>query len=171
MLLASEVIIMLTFSFLLSCITSELSVAYMEYMSIEAFEVITLKLLIVAQAHTTLIAMAVVLIIIIIPILKLRRTDMNSSILRKRRSNKVRNIMIGLQCAIFIICFSLLGVAIMAEKDEMSHHLKHQSQKELDRVFCLHPFIYHWDEIRQEIEKLPVVESFVYCSNEKFSKP
>lgn len=170
MLLASEVIIMLTFSFLLSCITSELSVTYMKYMHIESFAIITLELLIAAQAHTTLLAMAVVLIIIIFPILKLRRTDMNSSILRKRQGNKVRNIMIGLQFAIFITCFSLLGVAINAEKDERSHHLRHQSEKELDRVFCLHPFFHHWDEIRQQIEKLPEVESFVYCSNEKFSK-
>ena len=169
MLLASEVVIMLTVSFLLSCITTELTSAYLRYINLNEFELIPLGYILAVQAGTTLLALTVTLLVILIPILKLRHTSIKGSILRKRQGTKMRNTLIGVQFTVSIICLSFLAVAIVADKNERSFHSENLTIKEQERIFCFHPMTRNWDEIRQEFEKLPEVENFVYCEREGFS--
>ena len=169
MLLASEVVIMLTVSFLLSCITTELTSAYLRYINLNEFELIPLGYILAVQARTTLLALTVTLLVILIPIFKLRHASIKGSILRKRQGTKMRNTLIGVQFTVSIICLSFLAVAIVADKNERSFHSENLTIKEQERIFCFHPMTRNWDEIRQEFEKLPEVENFVYCEREGFS--
>ena len=91
MLLASEVVIMLTVSFLISCITTELTSAYLRYINLNEFELIPLRYTLAVQARTTLLALTVTLLVILIPIFKLRHASIKGSILRKRQGTKMRN--------------------------------------------------------------------------------
>lgn len=169
MLLASEVVIMLTVSFLLSCITTELTSAYLRYINLNEFELIPLGYILAVQACTTLLALTVTLLVILIPIFKLRHASIKGSILRKRQGTKMRNTLIGVQFTVSIICLSFLAVAIVTDKNERSFHSENLTIKEQERIFCFHPMTRNWDEIRQEFEKLPEVENFVYCEREGFS--
>ena len=77
--------------------------------------------LIGTQLLTTLVAIAISMVIILFPILKLRRVGMKESMLRHRRGTKARYTLIGLQFAVSIIFFILLGLSVGMQKFERSY--------------------------------------------------
>ena len=166
MLLASEVFIMLTVSFFLSCITSELSVMYLDYLNVDIFDEIPTRMIIPVQLHTTIMAFVVALAAILLPIMKLRRASMRGALMRHRQGNKMRNFMIGLQFAVAIISFSFLAVAWQTEKAECSRHKERLSDEELERIIVISNLQHNWEQIRPLLEKLPIVEEFTFSSNE-----
>ena len=161
LLLACEVFIMLAVSFLLSCITTELSYIYMGYLNINIVE-LTLPMLITMQLQTTLIALAVALVVILVPILKLRRTGMRGSLLRHTPGTKMRNFMVGLQFFVAIVCFGFLGVALKMESAERGRLEDYMSDEELNRILVPSKWVKNWDDIRPLLEKLPIVEAYTY---------
>ena len=160
MLLACEVFIMLTASFLLSCIISELSLLYVDYMNLDFVEAIPLDAVLATQLQTSVIAFAIALIVILLPILRLRRASMRGSLMRRRQGTAVRNFMVGLQFLVAIICFGFLGVTLKMESAERGRHEDRMSADELDRIFILDKWVKNWEDIRPLLEKLPVVENF-----------
>ena len=170
MLLACEVLITLTLAFLFSCITSELSVLYFDYMNIEIFNDFRIEMIIPTQLYTTLTAFAIALVAILIPILRLRRASIRGELIRHRRGNAARSFMLGVQFMITIICFAFLGVAVMIEKSESFRHEKYIPKEELKRIFYVKANTRNWDEIRPLLEKLPVVEDFTWCCTETLFK-
>ena len=172
MLLACEVVIMLAVSFFLSCIFTELSTFYFAYMDIvpALSGEIDFAGNIGTQLLTTLIAIAISMGIILFPILKLRRVGMKESMLRHRRGTKARYTLIGLQFAVYIIFFILLGLSVGMQKFERSYFSDNLSDKEQDRIIALSVTKRNWEDIRMELEKLPQVENFVYCNNLQTSR-
>ena len=166
MLLACEVFIMLTVSFFLSCITSELSVMYLDYLNVDFVEAIPLDAVLATQLQTSVIAFAIALIVILLPILRLRRASMRGSLMRRRQGTAVRNFMVGLQFLVAIICFGFLGVTLKMESAERGRHEDRMSADELDRIFILDKWEKNWEDIRPLLEKLPVVESHTAVSYE-----
>ena len=166
MLLASEVFIMLTVSFFLSCITSELSVMYLDYLNVDIFDEIPTRMIIPVQLHTTIMAFVVALAAILLPIMKLRRASMRGALMRHRQGNKMRNFMIGLQFAVAIISFSFLALALQTEKAECGRHEEQLSEEELERILVISNLQHNWEQIRPLLEKLPIVEEFTFSSNE-----
>ncbi len=166
MLLACEVAIMLAVSFALSCITSELAVNYFTYMDLYAVLgcEVALQTLLKIQLCTTLIAMAISMVIILLPILKLRHTSIKGSILRHRQGGKVRYAMIGLQFAVSIIFFIVLGISLETRNNDRNYYTETMSKSEQQRIFLMYSTNRSWEEIRSELEKLPEVESFAYCN-------
>ena len=170
MLLASEVFIMLTMSFFLSCITSELSVMYLDYLNVDIFDDIPMRMIIPVQLHTAIMAFIVSLAAIFLPIMKLRRASMRGALMRHRQGNKMRNFMIGLQFAVAIISFSFLALALQTEKAECGRHEEQLSEEELERILVIGNLQHNWEQIRPLLEKLPIVEEFTYSSNENMRK-
>ena len=170
MLLASEVFIMLTVSFFLSCITSELSVMYLDYLNVDIFDEIPMRMIIPVQLHTAIMAFIVSLAAIFLPIMKLRRASMRGALMRHRQGNKMRNFMIGLQFAVAIISFSFLALALQTEKAECGRHEEQLSEEELERILVIGNPQHNWEQIRPLLEKLPIVEEFTYSSNENMRK-
>ena len=170
MLLASEVFIMLTVSFFLSCITSELSVMYFDYLNVDIFDEIPMRMIIPVQLHTAIMAFIVSLAAIFLPIMKLRRASMRGALMRHRQGNKMRNFMIGLQFAVAIISFSFLALALQTEKAECGRHEEQLSEEELERILVIGNLQHNWEQIRPLLEKLPIVEEFTYTSNENMRK-
>jgi len=160
MLLACEVFIMLTASFLLSCIITELSLLYLDYMNLDFVEAIPLDAVLATQLQTSVIAFAIALMVIFLPILRLRRASMRGSLMRRRQGTAVRNFMVGLQFLVAIICFGFLGVTLKLEFAERGRHEDRMSADELDRIFILDKWEKNWEDIRPLLEKLPVVENF-----------
>ena len=170
MLLACEVFIMLALSYLLSCVTSELSLIYLNYISFEFFDEVTLGALLSIQAETTVIALLVAFVVILLPIIKLRQASIRGSLLRRRRGNKMRYFMVGLQFLVVIVSFCFLAVAIHHERKASSHFEGHISGKELNRIFRIYATNRNWDDIRPLLEKLPIVEEYTSCQAENLSK-
>ena len=170
MLLASEVFIMLTMSFFLSCITSELSVMYLDYLNVDIFDDIPMRMIIPVQLHTTIMAFVVALAAILLPIMKLRRASMRGALMRHRQGNKMRNFMIGLQFAVAIISFSFLALALQTEKAECGRHEEQLSEEELERILVISNLQHNWEQIRPLLEKLPIVEEFTYTCHENMRK-
>ena len=172
MLLACEVVLMLGLSFFLSCIFTELSTFYFAYMDIvpSLDGKLGFMSLIGTQLLTTLVAIAISMVIILFPILKLRRVGMKESMLRHRRGTKARYTLIGLQFAVSIIFFILLGLSVGMQKFERSYFSDNLSDKEQDRIIALSVTKRNWEDIRMELEKLPQVENFVYCDNLQASR-
>ena len=170
MLLASEVFIMLTMSFFLSCITSELSVMYLDYLNVDIFDDIPMRMIIPVQLHTTIMAFVVSLAAIFLPIMKLRRASMRGALMRRRQGNKMRNFMIGLQFAVAIISFSFLALALQTEKAECGRHEEQLSEEELERILVISNLLHNWEQIRPLLEKLPIVEEFTYTCHENMRK-
>ena len=170
MLLASEVFIMLTMSFFLSCITSELSVMYLDYLNVDIFDDIPMRMIIPVQLHTAIMAFIVSLAAIFLPIMKLRRASMRGALMRRRQGNKMRNFMIGLQFAVAIISFSFLALALQTEKAECGRHEEQLSEEELERILVISNLPHNWEQIRPLLEKLPIVEEFTYTCHENMRK-
>ena len=170
MLLASEVFIMLTMSFFLSCITSELSVMYLDYLNVDIFDDIPMRMIIPVQLHTAIMAFIVSLAAIFLPIMKLRRASMRGALMRRRQGNKMRNFMIGLQFAVAIISFSFLALALQTEKAECGRHEEQLSEEELERILVISNLQHNWEQIRPLLEKLPIVEEFTYTCHENMRK-
>ncbi len=170
MLLASEVFIMLAVSFILSCITSELSFLYLDYINVDTFKDIPMRMIIPMQLHTTIMAFIIALVVILIPIFKLRRASMRGALMRHRQGNKMRNFMLGLQLMVAIICFSFLAIAIQTEKNEGGRHKEQLTEEELDRIFITANFYHNWEQIAPLLEELPIVEDVTSTSMETFSK-
>lgn len=167
MLLACEVVTMLGVSFLLSCITTELSVYYCDYMNITNSlfgALVSIRQLLTMQFTTTLIAMGVSLLIILLPVLKLRRAALKGALMRQRQSTKARVFMIGVQFAVSIIFFILLGFALGINKYERNHYSDILTKSEQERIIVMGKTLRNWEDIRRMLEKLPEVESTLYCN-------
>ena len=74
-LLASEVVLVLLLSFLVSCIVSELSLSYVKYMNLDFNMYVDFRLLFMLQLKATVIALAVGLVAVLFPVLRLRRVE------------------------------------------------------------------------------------------------
>ena len=166
MLLACEVVVMLGVSFLLSCITSELSIYYCKYMNLtdSLGMVLTMPQLLTTQFTTTLIAMGISLLIILLPVLKLRRAALKGAMMRQRQGTKGRNFMIGVQFAVSILFFILLGFVLGVNKYERNHYSDILTKSEQEKIIVMHKTVRSWEDIRQQLEKLPEVESTLYCN-------
>lgn len=167
MMLASEVTAMLACAFAVSCITSEVSFNYISY--IYFGDLISFSSLIVAQLETTLIAFAISLVVILFPIMRLRKVDMKGAMLRRRQGKKMKNAMLALQFAISITFLVLLGVVLLIAEYDIGWLPDKLSASEQRRIISLHTMKYGWDEIRSGIEKHPMVEEYVYCNSENRS--
>ena len=166
MLLASEVFIMLAVSFLLSCVVSELTVLYSGYMNFDFTAYLPFWKLIATQLKTTLIAFAIALAVILLPILRLRNASIRGKLMRHRQGHRVRYFMVGIQFLVAIICFGFLGIALKMDYIERGRHKDRMSDNEMERIFVLDKFEKNWENIRPLLEKLPVVESHTAVSYE-----
>lgn len=169
-LLASEVVVMLTTAFVVSCITSELVNSYIRYMDIKEIIWIELEQLLVWQGIASLVALGVSLLVIMVPIWNLRRVGMKGGMMRKRQGKKARTAMLALQFAISILFFGVLGLVLRLSALEAPHVTKRMTYEEMGRIIQLGMNYKDWDYIRPQIEKLPEVETYAYVCDESFSK-
>lgn len=165
-LLACEVISMLVCAFVTSCLTSELSLIYLNYMNIDLGNIITLPMLLASQLEATLIATAIALAVIMFPIIKLRRIDMKGAMLHRRQGTKMRNTMLALQFAISIIFFVILGSMIFISDYDNGWYNDKLSKKEQQSIIWVPQYKRNWDEIRTQIENLPLIDNYAYCNTE-----
>ena len=168
-LLASEVIVMLAVAFFLSCVTSEAVNSYIRVMEIEEFSGVRLGELIQMQLFATGAALVVSLFVILVPIWKLRRVGMKGSMMRKRQGKKARFAMLALQFAVSVVFFVFLGITLKTTSMESSRVGKTMSGEEMGRIMHLSASAKDWENIRPELEKLPVFDLFAYCSTENFT--
>ena len=169
-LLASEVVVMLTVAFSISCVTSELVHSYILHMTIKELGGAELGQLIIWQGMAALVALGVSLLVILVPIWNLRRVGMKGAMMRKRQGTKARTAMLALQFAISVLFFGVLGLVLRISALEAPHVTKRMTYDEMGRIIQFGMNYKDWDFIRPQIEKLPEVETYAYVCDESFSK-
>lgn len=169
MLLACEVITMLICAFAVSCVTSECSLSYLTYMNIIPRNILRLSYLLYAQYQATIIALATALVVILFPIMKLRRNNMKEAMIRSHKGKKARNTMLALQFAISIIFFALLGLSLLITNISTGWLPEKLTEKEQKNIICVNKTKRNWNEIRTQIENLSFIEEYAYCNSENRS--
>ena len=157
-LLASEVVLVLLLSFLVSCIVSELSLSYVKYMNLDFNMYVDFRLLFMLQLKATVIALAVGLVAVLFPVLRLRRVEMKGAMVRRRQGKKTRNIMFALQFAITIVFLCLLGFVVLGNKVDKGWLPRQLSGAERERIIAISRYTNFWDEIHPQIANLPDIE-------------
>lgn len=162
LLLATEVVIMLSLVFIFSIVITELlykSIYDYSYHNVLGYFGSTFADVIKRQVIVIIFALVFCLLIILFYVRRIGGKTVLKVMKSKPHTNKKHYILLSMQFAVSVIFCVLVGVSLFSIKINSSLVKKYLSLEEMDRIMYVDWHgEEHWDEIRAELEHLPEVE-------------
>lgn len=162
LLLATEVVIMLSLVFIFSIVITELlykSINDYSFNNVWGYFGFTFADVIKRQVIVIIFALVFCLLIILFYVRRIGGKTVLKVMKSKPHTNKKHYLLLSMQFAVSVIFCVLVGVSLISIKINSSLVKKYLSLKEMDRIMYVDWHgEEHWDEIRAELEHLPEVE-------------
>ena len=162
LLLATEVVIMLSLVFIFSIVITELlykSINAYSYHNVLGYFGFTFADVIKRQVIVIIFALVFCLLIILFYVRRIGGKTVLKVMKSKPHTNKKHYVLLSMQFAVSVIFCVLVGASLFSIKINSSLVKKYLSLKEMDRIMYVDWHgEEHWDEIRAELEHLPEVE-------------
>lgn len=162
LLLATEVVIMLSLVFIFSIVITELlykSINDYSFNNVWGYFDFTFADVIKRQVIVIIFALVFCLLIILFYVRRIGGKTVLKVMKSKPHTNKKHYVLLSMQFAVSVIFCVLVGVSLFSIKINSSLVKKYLSLKEMDRIMYVDWHgEEHWDEIRAELEHLPEVE-------------
>lgn len=162
LLLATEVVIMLSLVFIFSIVITELlykSIYDYSFHNVLGYFGSTFADVIKRQVIVIIFALVFCLLIILFYVRRIGGKTVLKVMKSKPHTNKKHYVLLSMQFAVSVIFCVLVGVSLFSIKINSSLVKKYLSLKEMDRIMYVDWHgEEHWDEIRAELEHLPEVE-------------
>lgn len=162
LLLATEVVIMLSLVFIFSIVITELLYKSMNdysFHNVLGYFGFTFADVIKRQVIVIIFALVFCLLIILFYVRRIGGKTVLKVMKSKPHTNKKHYVLLSMQFAVSVIFCVLVGVSLFSIKINSSLVKKYLSLKEMDRIMYVDwNGVEHWDEIRAELEHLPEVE-------------
>ena len=162
LLLATEVVIMLSLVFIFSIVITELlykSINDYSFHNVLGYFGSTFADVIKRQVIVIIFALVFCLLIILFYVRRIGGKTVLKVMKSKPHTNKKHYLLLSMQFAVSVIFCVLVGVSLFSIKINSSLVKKYLSLKEMDRIMYVDWHgEEHWDEIRAELEHLPEVE-------------
>lgn len=162
LLLATEVVIMLSLVFIFSIVITELlykSINAYSFHNVLGYFGFTFADVIKRQVIVIIFALVFCLLIILFYVRRIGGKTVLKVMKSKPHTNKKHYVLLSLQFAVSVIFCVLVGAFLFSIKINSSPVKKYLSLKEMDRIMYVDWHgEEHWDEIRAELEHLPEVE-------------
>ncbi len=162
LLLATEVVIMLSLVFIFSIVITELlykSINPYSFHNVLGYFGFTFADVIKRQVIVIIFALVFCLLIILFYVRRIGSKTVLKVIKSKPHTNKKHYVLLSMQFAVSVIFCVLVGASLFSIKINSSLVKKYLSLKEMDRIMYVDWHgEEHWDEIRAELEHLPEVE-------------
>lgn len=162
LLLATEVVIMLSLVFIFSIVITELLYKSMNdysFNNVWEYFGFTFADVIKRQVIVIIFALVFCLLIILFYVRRIGGKTVLKVMKSKPHTNKKHYLLLSMQFAVSVIFCVLVGASLFSIKINSSPVKKYLSLKEMDRIMYVDWHgEEHWDEIRAELEHLPEVE-------------
>jgi hypothetical protein len=162
LLLATEVVIMLSLVFIFSTVITELlynSINDYSFNNVWGYFGFTFADVIKRQVIVIIFALVFCLLIILFYVRRIGGKTVLKVIKSKPHTNKKHYVLLSMQFAVSVIFCVLIGASLYSIKINSSPVKKYLSLEEMDRIIYVDwNGVEHWDEIRAELEQLPEVE-------------
>lgn len=162
LLLATEVVIMLSLVFIFSIVITELlykSIYDYSFHNVLGYFGSTFADVIKRQVIVIIFALVFCLLIILFYVRRIGGKTVLKVMKSKPHTNKKHYVLLSMQFAVSVIFCVLVGASLFSIKINSSLVKKYLSLKEMDRIMYVDWHgEEHWDEIRAELEHLPEVE-------------
>lgn len=162
LLLATEVVIMLSLVFIFSIVITELlykSINDYSFHNVLGYFGSTFADVIKRQVIVIIFALVFCLLIILFYVRRIGGKTVLKVMKSKPHTNKKHYLLLSMQFAVSVILCVLVGASLFSIKINSSLVKKYLSLKEMDRIMYVDWHgEEHWDEIRAELEHLPEVE-------------
>ena len=162
LLLATEVVIMLSLVFIFSIVITELlykSINAYSFHNVLGYFGFTFADVIKRQVIVIIFALVFCLLIILFYVRRIGGKTVLKVMKSKPHTNKKHYLLLSMQFAVSVIFCVLVGASLFSIKINSSLVKKYLSLKEMDRIMYVDWHgEEHWDEIRAELEHLPEVE-------------
>lgn len=162
LLLAAEVVIMLSLVFIFSIVITELlykSINDSSFNNVLGYFAFTFADVIKRQAIVIILALVFCLLIILFYVRRIGGKTVLKVMKSKPHTNKKHYVLLSMQFAVSVIFCVLVGAFLFSIKINSSLVKKYLSLEEMDRIMYVDWHgEEHWDEIRAELEHLPEVE-------------
>lgn len=162
LLLATEVVIMLSLVFIFSIVTTELLYKSMNdysFNNVWEYFGFTFADVIKRQVIVIIFALVFCLLIILFYVRRIGGKTVLKVMKSKPHTNKKHYLLLSMQFAVSVIFCVLVGASLFSIKINSSLVKKYLSLEEMDRIMYVDWHgEEHWDEIRAELEHLPEVE-------------
>ena len=162
LLLATEVVIMLSLVFIFSIVITELlykSINDYSFNNVWGYFGFTFADVIKRQVIVIIFALVFCLLIILFYVRRIGGKTVLKVMKSKPHTNKKHYVLLSMQFAVSVIFCVLIGASLYSIKINSSPVKKYLSLEEMDRIMYVDWHgEEHWDEIRAELEHLPEVE-------------
>ena len=162
LLLATEVVIMLSLVFIFSIVITELlykSINDYSFNNVWGYFGFTFADVIKRQVIVIIFALVFCLLIILFYVRRIGGKTVLKVMKSKPHTNKKHYVLLSMQFAVSVIFCVLIGASLYSIKINSSPVKKYLSLEEMDRIIYVDwNGVEHWDEIRAELEQLPEVE-------------
>ena len=162
LLLATEVVIMLSLVFIFSTVITELlynSINDYSFNNVWGYFGFTFADVIKRQVIVIIFALVFCLLIILFYVRRIGGKTVLKVMKSKPHTNKKHYVLLSMQFAVSVIFCVLVGASLFSIKINSSLVKKYLSLEEMDRIMYVDWHgEEHWDEIRAELEHLPEVE-------------
>ena len=174
LLLATEVVIMLSLVFIFSTVITELlykSINDYSFNNVWGYFGFTFADVIKRQVIVIIFALVFCLLIILFYVRRIGGKTVLKVMKSKPHTNIKHYVLLSMQFAVSVIFCVLVGVSLFSIKINSSLVKKYLSLKEMDRIMYVDwNGVEHWDEIRAELEQLPEVENSCVLQIEEIVK-
>lgn len=174
LLLATEVVIMLSLVFIFSTVITELlynSINDYSFNNVWRYFGFTFADVIKRQVIVIIFALVFCLLIILFYVRRIGGKTVLKVMKSKPHTNKKHYVLLSMQFAVSVIFCVLIGASLYSIKINSSPVKKYLSLKEMDRIMYVDwNGVEHWDEIRAELEQLPEVENSCVLQIEEIVK-
>lgn len=162
LLLATEVVLMLSLVFIFSIVITELlynSINDYSFNNVWGYFGFTFADVIKRQVIVIIFALVFCLLIILFYVRRIGGKTVLKVMKSKPHTNKKHYVLLSMQFAVSVIFCVLIGASLYSIKINSSPVKKYLSLEEMDRIIYVDwNGVEHWDEIRAELEQLPEVE-------------
>lgn len=174
LLLATEVVIMLSLVFIFSIVITELLYKSMNdysFNNVWEYFGFTFADVIKRQVIVIIFALVFCLLIILFYVRRIGDKTVLKVMKSKPHTNKKHYVLLSMQFAVSVIFCVLIGASLYSIKINSSPVKKYLSLEEMDRIIYVDwNGVEHWDEIRAELEQLPEVENSCVLQIEEIVK-
>ncbi|MBR4303337.1 MAG: ABC transporter permease [Bacteroidaceae bacterium] len=174
LLLATEVVIMLSLVFIFSTVITELlynSINDYSFNNVWGYFGFTFADVIKRQVIVIIFALVFCLLIILFYVRRIGGKTVLKVMKSKPHTNKKHYVLLSMQFAVSVIFCVLIGASLYSIKINSSPVKKYLSLEEMDRIIYVDwNGVEHWDEIRAELEQLPEVENSCVLQIEEIVK-
>ena len=174
LLLATEVVIMLSLVFIFSTVITELlynSINDYSFNNVWGYFGFTFADVIKRQVIVIIFALVFCLLIILFYVRRIGGKTVLKVMKSKPHTNKKHYLLLSMQFAVSVIFCVLVGASLFSIKINSSPVKKYLSLEEMDRIIYVDwNGVEHWDEIRAELEQLPEVENSCVLQIEEIVK-